>query len=172
MSVGYQAPVEEGAQGLSRAALADAKPSIDQIAAAELAATAAQTADLAVATNVANLSISLNARNQLAQVDENLLSKPQIVQSGGSHRGIKTHTAVAGDTVASIAAKYGVSEDTIRWSNSLSSDAISPGKVLEIPGITGVVYTVQTGDTPERLAEKYKADKDRIVTYNDAELSG
>lgn len=174
VSVGYQSPVEEGSAsaGLSRAALADSKPSVDQIAAAELAAEAAATADLAVAANVANLSISLNAKSELAQIDENLLSKPNIVQDAGSGRGIKEYTAVAGDTVQTVAARYGVSEDSIRWSNNLASDAVPAGKVLLIPGSTGIVYTVKSGDTPEKLAQKYSADTGRIVTYNDAELSG
>lgn len=174
VSVGYQSPVQQdsASAGLSRAALADARPSVDQVAAAELAAEAAATADLAVAANVANLSISLNAKSELAQIDENLLSKPHIVQDAGSTRGIKEYAAVAGDTVQSVAARYGVSEDSIRWSNNLASDAVPAGKVLLIPGSTGIVYTVKAGDTPEKLAQKYNADLGRIVTYNDAELSG
>lgn len=174
VSVGYQSPVaqDSASAGLSRAAIADEKPSVDQVAAAELAAEAAVTADLAVATNVANLSISLNAKNELAQIDDNLLSKPHIVQDAGSSRGIKEYTAVAGDTVQTIAARYGVSEDSIRWSNDLASDAIPAGKVLLIPGSTGIVYTVKSGDTPEKLAQKYAADTGRIVTYNDAEFAG
>ncbi len=172
--MGYQAPIkdESSAQGLSRAAIASAKPSVDQLAAAELAAQAAETANLAVATNVANLSISLNAKSELAQVDENMLSKPQIMQASGDARGVKEHVAVAGESVQTVASKYGVSEDSVRWSNDLTSDALNPGKVLIIPGVTGVVYTVKDGDTPEKLAEKYRADRDRIVTYNDAELAG
>lgn len=174
ISVGYQSPVQDrsSSAGLSRAAIAETSPSVDQVAAAELAAEAAETADLAVASNVANLSISLSARSALAQIDENLLSKPQIVQDAGSGRGIKEYKAVAGDTVQSVASRYGVSEDSIRWSNNLSSDAISAGKVLLIPGSSGIVYTVKSGDTAEKLAKKYSADLGRIVTYNDAELSG
>ncbi len=174
ISVGYQSPVDssQASAGLSKAAIADARPSVDQVAAAELAAQAAETANLAVAANVANLSISLNAKSELAQVDENLLSKPQIVQDAGSARGVREYAAVAGDNVQTIAARYGVSEDTIRWSNNLNSDAIPAGKVLLIPGSSGVVYTVKAGDTPEKLAQKYRADQGRIITYNDAEIAG
>lgn len=174
VSVGYESPIQEesASAGLSRAAMASTRPSVDQVAAAELAAEAAMTADLAVAANVANLSISLNAKSELAQIDENMLSKPQIVQDAGSGRGFKEYKAVAGDTVQTVAAQYGVSEDSVRWSNNLASDAISEGKVLLIPGSTGIVYTVKSGDTPEKLAQKYRADTDRIVTYNDAEIAG
>jgi surface antigen len=34
------------------------------------------------------------------------------------------------------------------------------------------VYTVQNGDTPDSLAQKYRASKDQIIAYNDAEISG
>src|SRR5262249_1502103 len=46
------------------------------------------------------------------------------------------------------------------------------GKTLTIPGVTGVVYTTKAGDTVASLADRFKADPDRIVTYNDLELSG
>jgi surface antigen len=71
-----------------------------------------------------------------------------------------------------LAAKFGVSQDSVRWANGIVGDAITIGNILEIPGTTGVIYTVQPGDTPERLAERFKADRQRIVTYNDAEISG
>lgn len=173
VSVGYQAPVEgEGSTTTaSRAAIAAKNPSVDQLAAAQLAAVAANTADMAIASNVENLSISLSAKSEFAQADENLLSKPQIVQTGNS-RGIKEYTAVAGDSVPSIAAANGVSPETIRWANGLTSDAIPAGKVLKIPSVSGVIYTVRPGDTAESLAQRYAADRNRIVTYNDAEIAG
>jgi N-acetylmuramoyl-L-alanine amidase len=172
VSVGYQAPVEKGAEsrGLSRAAIAANKPSVDQVEAAELAAAAAEATDLAVANNVTSLSISLTAKSELAQTDDNLLSKPQIV--GATGRGIKQHVTAPGDTVPALAAKFGVSQDSIRWANGIVGDAIAVGKTLDIPGTTGVIYTVQPGDTPEKLAERFKADKSRIITYNDAEIAG
>lgn len=137
-----------------------------------MAAIAANTAEMAIASNVENLSISLNAKSELAQADESLLSKPQIVQPSGSSRGIKEYAAVPGDDVNTIAAAHGVSPETIRWANGLTSDAVPVGKTLTIPAVTGVVYTVKPGDTADSLAQRYGADKNRIVTYNDAEITG
>jgi surface antigen len=173
LSVGYQSPVERTSaeSGLSRAAIAASKPSVDQVAAAELAASVAAAADLSVASNVSSLSISIAAKSELAQTDDSLLSKPQIVESTGGV-GIQTYTAKRGDTVQSVASNFGISEDSIRWSNNLSSDALSTGKKLFIPGTSGVVYVVKRGDTPQSLAERYRTGADRIVTYNNAELSG
>ena len=38
--------------------------------------------------------------------------------------------------------------------------------------MNGIVYTVQSGDTIQSLATKYKANPDQITAYNDAEISG
>jgi len=174
-SVGYQPPVEKAvaAQTTTPASALEAdKPSVDQIVAADLAASTAETANLSVASNVSNLSISLNAKAELSQSDDNLLSKPQIIQPNASARGIATYTTVVGDNVTSIASRYGVSADTIRWANNLATDAVTPGQQLLIPGTDGVVYTVRAGDTVASLAQKYLATESRIISYNDIELTG
>jgi murein DD-endopeptidase MepM/ murein hydrolase activator NlpD len=54
----------------------------------------------------------------------------------------------SGDTVSTIAQKFGISEDTIRWQNNLTSKgAIKVGQELEILPITGIAHKVQKGDT-------------------------
>jgi surface antigen len=174
-SVGYQPPVEQevAARTATTSSVLEAdKPSVDQIVAADLAASTAETANLSVASNVANLSISLNAKGELAQSDDNLLSKPQIIQPNAGARGITAYTTVVGDSVPSIAARFGLSPDTIRWANNLSTDAVNPGQQLSIPGTDGVVYTVRGGDTTAGLAQKYRATEGRIVSYNDLEFTG
>ncbi len=171
VSIGYQSPVSQSSASLSRAAFASGTPSVDQVAAAELAVTAAQTANLAVASNVESLSVSLSAKSALAQTDETVISKPQLIQASNV-RGIRSYSAVAGDNVPAVAAKLSVSADTVRWANNLTSDALAPGQTLKVPTVSGVIYTVRPGDTPESLAARYQADRNRIITYNDAELSG
>ncbi len=175
VSVGYQSPVEQkvASRGVTDSSvLSEDAPSVDQILAADLAASAAQTANLAVADNASDLSISLNAKSELSQSDDSVLSKPQIVQLSGERRGLTDYTVVAGDNVTSIAKKFGVSEQTLRWANGLTTDAMTPGRVLTIPGTDGVVYTVKQGDTIDTIASRYNVDKQRIVTYNDLELTG
>jgi murein DD-endopeptidase MepM/ murein hydrolase activator NlpD len=70
-----------------------------------------------------------------------------------------------GDTVASIANKFGVSADTIRWENDLSGDKIKIGQTLKILPVTGVVHTVSNGDTVYSIAKKYDADPQAIVDF-------
>jgi surface antigen len=173
-SVGYQSPVKQqlSSQNVTSTQAQEVEaPSVDQLVAADLAAATAQSADLSVASNVSNLSISLNAKSQLAQTDDNVISKPQIVEVTQG-RGISTYVTVKGDTVPKVAAKFGVSSQTVRWANDLASDSLSAGQHLRVPNTDGVIYTVQSGDTLSSIAGKFKADKARIISYNDLEVSG
>lgn len=173
VSVGYQSPVQQqlNANANGTSVIEAEQVSVDQIAAANLAASTAQVADLSVASNVANLSISLNAKENLSQNDDNLLTKPQIVQPN-AQRGVATYVAVAGDTAQSVAARFGLTAETVKWANNLATDSITPGASLAIPGTNGVVYTTKAGDTIHTLAQKYGADAARIISYNDLEVSG
>lgn len=171
VAIGYRAPVEATTDTSARSVLEQPVASVDQIAAANVASSVAQMTGLSVESNVASLSISLNAKTELAQTDNAFLSKPQIVSQTGRNS-ISKYTAVQGDSVQTVAAKFGISEDTVRWTNNLTSDSLSPGKELTVLGATGVLYTVKAGDDPAKLADKYKADKDRIIIFNDAELTG
>jgi surface antigen len=138
-----------------------------------VAADVAQTTNLPIAANVANLSISTQIKSELPQSsDATTISKPQIIQPTASGRTITSYTTVAGDTVQSVAAANGVSADTVSWANKLTSDAINPNTVLQILPISGITYTAQSGDTVQSLATKYKADPSRIITYNDLDASG
>jgi N-acetylmuramoyl-L-alanine amidase len=172
VAFGYKAPVEASPGLAAQNVLEQPNTSVDQIAAATVASTVAQTLDLSVQDNVQNLAVSLNAKTDLAQTDSNVLTKPQIIEQNSGRKGVTTYTAAGSESVQSVAARFGVSEDTIRWANNLTSDAIPAGRALNIPGTTGVVYTVKAGDTTATLSDKYKADSDRIVTYNDLEISG
>jgi len=125
-----------------------------------------------VANNVANMSMSLAAKTELAQTSEQAISKPQIIQPTAASREISTYTTKQGDTVQSVATLHNLTPDTIRWANNLSADALDAGKNLTIPPIDGVVYTLKAGDTADSIASTYKADKNRIISFNDMELNG
>lgn len=175
ISLGYRSPIDQqtaAAQALTRASIEVSKPSVDQLVAANMASTMAETANLPIATNVANLWISLEAKGELAQTDDSVISKPQIVQPTAGSREIREYKAKAGDTVDKVARQFDVSADTVRWANDLTSDAIEKDKVLRIPAVDGIIYTAKAGDTAESLAEKYQANAERIILYNDLELSG
>lgn len=71
-----------------------------------------------------------------------------------------------GDTVSSIADKFGISTDTIRWQNNLASkDSIKVGQELDILPVTGIAHKVQKGDTVESIAKKYDSSSQAIVDF-------
>ncbi|MCX6705362.1 MAG: M23 family metallopeptidase, partial [Candidatus Woesebacteria bacterium] len=70
-----------------------------------------------------------------------------------------------GDTIASIANKFGVSAATIRWQNNFTGDKIKIGQTLKILPITGIAHTVAKGDTVYSIAKKYDADSQAIVDF-------
>ncbi|KKS95298.1 MAG: Peptidase M23 family protein [Microgenomates group bacterium GW2011_GWC1_43_13] len=71
----------------------------------------------------------------------------------------------SGDTVASIANKFGVSADTVRWGNGLTNDKIKVGQTLKVMPVTGITHTVAKGDTVYSIAKKYDADSQAIVDF-------
>ncbi len=146
--------------------------SVDPAAATSFAASVADKAHLPVASSVANLSISISAKAKLAQTDNTSLAKPQISQlTATNQRLISSYKTTAGDTVNKLAAKFHVSPNTIRWANNLSSDALEPGKTLRIPHDNGIIYTVKKGDTVNKIANEFNASSERVVLYNDLDLS-
>lgn len=76
-----------------------------------------------------------------------------------------TYTVQKGDTLSTIAQKYGISEDTIKWANDLSNDNITVGDTLEILPVTGVSYKVQSGDTVYTIAKKFDTVPQKIVDF-------
>jgi murein DD-endopeptidase MepM/ murein hydrolase activator NlpD len=80
--------------------------------------------------------------------------------------GVVTYIVEDGDTVSSIAKKFDVSIDTIRWQNDLESiNAIKPGDKLEIPPVTGMVHKVKRGETVHSIAKKYDVDPQQIINW-------
>ncbi|MDO8583747.1 MAG: M23 family metallopeptidase [bacterium] len=79
----------------------------------------------------------------------------------------ETYTIQSGDTVASIAQRFGVNAGTVIWANKLDSRAfIKPGESLKIPAVSGVLYTIKKGDTLQKVATLYKLDVAAISDAN------
>jgi N-acetylmuramoyl-L-alanine amidase len=145
---------------------------LDQLSTADIAVNLAQMTNLAETPAVTSQADS--ASTQLTvPVQAMVVAKPQAVATElKSSKDIFTYTVLAGDTVASIAAKFNVSSDSISWSNNLSGNAVGAGTKLTIPPVNGIVYTVKAGDNPDTLAQRFRANKDQIIAFNDAELGG
>lgn len=150
---------------------------VDQVVAADVAASVAQEADLLITPNVANRADTLDAQLSTSTKTEDtqnaVVEKPQLIAaSGGTINDIQTITTAEGDTVDSLAAKFGVSADTIRWENNLGSANPPAGTSLRILPVTGLTYTVAAGDTAATVASKFQTTAEDVSAYNDVEVKG
>ncbi len=146
---------------------------LDTLSAADIAVSAARMANLAEATSVTNQADSVAAELNTHVADYAVVQKPQILSSVIKTKSdIRDYVVVEGDTLGDLATKFGVTSNSIKWSNGLTVNTLRPGTNLLIPPIDGIAYTVKSGDTPDSLATKYNANKDQIITFNDAEVVG
>jgi len=79
------------------------------------------------------------------------------------------YTVKGNDDLYSIADKFGVSANQIRWSDMsklAKTDRISPGDHLVIPPIPGVVVAVRAGDTIGSIAASYKVTPQDVADFN------
>lgn len=150
---------------------------LDQISSADIAVNIATAARLPEVDQVRNQADSRNALVAIAVSDDVVVNKPQIVTdstTGSQNRNdITEYTTVSGDSVQSLAERYNVSSDSIRWSNGITGNSISVGNKLVIPpkNRNGVVYKVTASDTIEKIAEKYKSSTEKLIAFNDLELT-
>lgn len=80
--------------------------------------------------------------------------------------GVITYTVREGDTIRSIAARFGLQTKTILWANTIPDpDLIYPGQQLTILPTDGILVRVQEGDTIRGLAERYGVDPADIYGY-------
>ncbi|HUZ90275.1 MAG TPA: CHAP domain-containing protein [Candidatus Acidoferrales bacterium] len=86
-----------------------------------------------------------------------------------SHDAIK-YQVQSGDTLASLAGRFNVSEDSIRWSNysllkNVTAD-VGVGNSLIIPPVDGVAVVTQAGNTIEQLSSTYHGDVNAVMDFN------
>ena len=178
IAIGYRAP-EMDATAASAAPVANSatntndRPAVNDVVANDIAASVAAASNLAIAPNVAERAVSTRVQTQYAASDvTSSISKPTIVQLSTASRNITQYPVAPGDTVDSVAAKFGISVETVKWANNLTANTLAAGSTIDILPRDGIVYTVKAGDTVQSLADKYKADGSLITTYNDLEISG
>ena len=146
---------------------------VDGQTAYDIASNVARMADLPESTAIANQAQSAQATVAASVSDTSVVAKPQIVYTALKDRyDIQTYVAQPGDTIASIAQKFGITTNSVQWSNNLTGSTVSAGTKLVIPPMNGIVYTVQSGDTIQSLATKFSVQAAQIVAYNDAEIAG
>lgn len=107
---------------------------------------------------------------QFLFVEEGFLMKTSSLGKQGSrlayNEGI-IHEVREGDTIESIAERYQVNTDTIRWANNLTAQArVKVGDELLVLPVDGVVHIVRRGQTIGRIAQLYDVPVESITRQN------
>jgi membrane-bound lytic murein transglycosylase D len=111
------------------------------------------------------------------------------VPPGKATAGWVTYRVVPGDTLFSIAQRFGTTAEALREANRLKDTALRPGNQLTIPGRTEIagaaiprapgrvvvssaiprVYAVQKGDNPWSIARKFNVALEELLAWNGLE---
>jgi N-acetylmuramoyl-L-alanine amidase len=147
---------------------------LDTSSQASVVAEVAKKANLVVAPEADHTATRLSSQVALPTTTDDSLAKRTVVETAGAAtRTITSYSVANGDTLSTIASRFGITTDTLKWANSLADvDSLSPGQSLTILPVSGLLYTVKAGDSPESLAGAYQANAAQIVSYNNAEVKG
>jgi LysM repeat protein len=99
-------------------------------------------------------------------------TEPETLQPGG------TYIVQAGDTLFSIAQRYGITVEALARANNITNiNRLDIGMVLTIPGPDDVlpspepgeeqIHVVQAGETLFRIALRYGVTVEELASYND-----
>lgn len=140
----------------------------DQMSELYVVASLSNSFNLASVDTVASNYVMVSVMKEISQTSTDKIEKPSLINTNLS-RGVQNYVVNEGETMATIAARHGLTTDQIRWSNGLKTTDVTAGQVLKLPAVAGIVYTAKAGDTPDTLASKYGSSADRIIAYNDLE---
>jgi murein DD-endopeptidase MepM/ murein hydrolase activator NlpD len=109
-----------------------------------------------------NLQISSSSSKESIVVSSDVF---QTIKSAKPRDKVVDYTVEKGDTLSTIAEKFDISTETIRWANDLSNDNITVGDSLKILPVTGIAYKVAKGESVYSIAKKLDSDPQKIVDF-------
>lgn len=148
------------------------KVSTDQLTELYVVADLSNAMNLASANDVASNYVITTTMYAAGQTSSGKLEKEHLVDTSSLSRGIITYTVEGDESMADIAARFGLTTDQIRWSNNLKTTSISDGDVLYLPSTPGIIYVVKDDDSLESIANTYGSTVAEIIALNDLEVSG
>ncbi len=82
--------------------------------------------------------------------------------SGSANLKPVTYKVARGDSLSSIAEQFNIKKESIVYSNESALNdnptLLTPGMVLQIPPVDGLLYTWKEGDTLQSVADEFKSD--------------
>lgn len=121
------------------------------------------------ADTISDANLIKNDWKKLAEA----VTKVIVEYAGGKYvapLGSNYYTVKSGDSLWSISRKFGVSVNELKKVNNLSSNLLSIGQNLIIPGkknnTSSNEYVVKKGDTLYGIANKYNVSVDNLKSYN------
>lgn len=134
-----------------------------------LLVSAAVIAGPAIAQNNPFLNDYLNAAQSApsgAVLDVDVYSKSTNTTISAKPRDtIIEYEIKGGDTLASVATRFDISVDTIKWENDITGEIIRPGQKVRILPVSGIAHKVVSGETIYSIAKKYHTDAQAIVNF-------
>ena len=108
---------------------------------------------------------------QFLLVEDGFLMKTSSLTDRGARRAYTkghVHVVKSGETLESLARRYTITLNTLRWANGLEEgQTIHPGDELIILPVDGVLHTVKRGQNLLQIADLYEIPLDNIVQRND-----
>ncbi len=84
------------------------------------------------------------------------------------NKDITKHEVKPDETISQIANEYGISIETILWSNHVqSADNIDIGDILIILPIDGILHDIKLNETMDDIASLYEVSEEKILKAND-----
>ncbi|MCL5439106.1 MAG: peptidoglycan DD-metalloendopeptidase family protein [Patescibacteria group bacterium] len=98
---------------------------------------------------------SINVDNNVFQTEVSQKPRDKVV----------IYKVEKGDTLSTVAKKFDISMDTIRWVNDLTGDSLTIGDELQILPVSGIYHKVAKGESVYTIAKKYDTNPQQIVDF-------
>lgn len=108
-----------------------------------------------------------NLTSNLLNIGQVLKIPSAIDDSNDVVNDTSTYVVKSGDSLWNIAKRYGISVDELKSYNNLTSNLLSIGQVLKIPGMgASNTYVVKSGDSLWKIANNYGVSVDELIALN------
>lgn len=111
--------------------------------------------------------------NAAVREESRILARTRPARPARRRLEVIVHRVEEGESLWSIAERYGTDVDSVMASNELTrGSTVLPGDELRVPPVVGLVYSVQPGDSVHALARMFDVPVEEIAAANDLESDG